>query len=72
MNEILNWLNLYIGTEWATYLGLGISIILPIAGLIFHTIFKKTKNKQIKQTQKIKSGNGYQTTKNINISHAEK
>ncbi|CND07237.1 MULTISPECIES: hypothetical protein [Yersinia] len=62
---MLHWLNTYIGTDWATYQGLGVSIIgLGITVLAAPKIIKKYK---LRQTNKNNNGNINQAGRDLNI-----
>lgn len=73
---MLHWLNTHIGTDWATYQGLGVSIIgLGIAVFAAPKIIKTYK---LRQTNKNNNGNINQAGHDLNIttinhiSHANK
>ncbi|HDL6709526.1 TPA: hypothetical protein U5D85_004384 [Yersinia enterocolitica] len=62
---MLHWLNTHIGTDWATYLGLGVSIIgLGITVFAAPKIIKKYK---LRQTNKNNNGNINQAGRDLNI-----
>ncbi|MDD9197486.1 hypothetical protein PVK62_16800 [Aliivibrio sp. S3MY1] len=56
---LLDWLNDMVGTDWATYVG----VFLTVIGLL---VGSKTI-KKIKQKQAIKNGTGIQSGGDVNI-----
>ncbi|CNI82663.1 Uncharacterised protein [Yersinia intermedia] len=62
---MLHWLNTHIGTDWATYQGLGVSIIgLGITVFAAPKIIKKYKLRQINKNN---NGNINQAGRDLNI-----
>ena len=62
---MLHWLNTHIGTDWATYQGLGVSIIG--LGLTVFAAPKIIKKYTLRQTNKNNNGNINQAGRDLNI-----
>lgn len=63
---MLNWLNYYLGIDWATYIGLGLAVV----GLLL-SIFASNKRKNITQKTHVKGGTSIQVGGDLKLGSSD-